>query len=372
MRRLVCLMVLSTLALGALASSASADISAIAFSRSASKDAGRHTAAGSWAMPAAGGTATMLADGFTPVLAPDGRSLAYVADDEDGRSLSIMVSEVDGSKPVVALGGLEGFYGRYAFSGSQVAVGAIDAGDYRATALTVANADGSNRRIAYTAPENYEVVGPAISPDGGEAILQLLGDGGLIELAVARLDGSGSTGLGIEGASPTYSPDGSRIAYFDCIRISPASNRSQCDLFVANRNGTGAVNVTNTPGLDELDPAFSPDGSKLAFEVGEHTITDPEGVATFISSSISTINVDGTGRADLTGALPGEEYGPSWANVASLPKPPPDPCKVAKKGIKKAKKRFVKLREKDAPAKKVAKAKAKIKEAKVEAKDACR
>jgi hypothetical protein len=354
------------LALGGLAPPASADVSAIAFGRSATRVDGRVTEAGVWAMPATGGVPTMLAKGGFPQFSPDGRRLAYSTYVDD--VAVIETSDIDGSNRTTAIADSteygEFFYGGFGFGpGNQVAVGLIDPSDGRAGELVVAEGDGANRRVVYSAPEGQEVIRPSFSPDGSEIVFQLLGSGSG-EIWVIGTDGSNLRRLTEGGAAPTYSPDGGTIAFFDCPR---QGDSFQCDVFAMNRDGSGVRNLTSTPDQDELYPAFSPDGAKLAIEIGERVVDD-----VFIPSRIETMNADGSARADLTGAIPGAEYGPTWANVAALPKPPADPCKKAKRKVQKAKKRFKKLRRKDAPKRALGKAKERIKEAKQEAKSICK
>ncbi|MHC4711172.1 MAG: TolB family protein [Planctomycetota bacterium] len=40
-----------------------------------------------------------------------------------------------------------------------------------------------------------------------------------------------------------------------------------CDIYVINADGTGAVNLTNDPALDRW-PAWSPDGTAIVFSSG--------------------------------------------------------------------------------------------------------
>src|SRR6185312_14670820 len=42
-------------------------------------------------------------------------------------------------------------------------------------------------------------------------------------------------------------------------------NGGHQDIFVTTASGTGLVNLTNTPGSDEIDPDWSPNGRQLAF-----------------------------------------------------------------------------------------------------------
>lgn len=75
------------------------------------------------------------------------------------------------------------------------------------------------------------------------------------ELWAVNPDGSASTRISEQfWGSFDWSPDGRRIAY-----------SYQGDIFVADPDGTNAVNVTDTPGISETDPAWSPDGREIAF-----------------------------------------------------------------------------------------------------------
>jgi Tol biopolymer transport system component len=67
-----------------------------------------------------------------------------------------------------------------------------------------------------------------------------------------------------------------------------------------NADGTGVKRLTDDPG-DDLLPAWSPDGTKIAFVRGVGTNPD-----------IYVMNADGTGASQLTND-PAEDLDPSWS-----------------------------------------------------------
>jgi Tol biopolymer transport system component len=80
------------------------------------------------------------------------------------------------------------------------------------------------------------------------------------------------------------------------------------DIWTINPDGSGAANVTagpSIPGFD-LEPDYSPDGTKIAFRSGR--------VAT---AEIYTVNADGTGLARLTFNSV-KDYTPAWSPDGSM------------------------------------------------------
>ena len=99
-------------------------------------------------------------------------------------------------------------------------------------------------------------------------VFQSVGDGSSPIEVVKPTGGTPSLLALPEGATePAWSPDGSKLAttLFNC-----ESDPCEYDIYVSEANGTGAVNVTRGRGLTgryKFSPAWSPEGGRIAFTV---------------------------------------------------------------------------------------------------------
>ena len=105
---------------------------------------------------------------------------------------------------------------------------------------------------------------PAYSPDGSKIAFVRNGTRGY-DIFVMNADGSGQKQLASTGSAdlqPAWSPDGKKIAFVS--NTFSLNRQSDYEIWVMNANGTNPAPITNTS-YSETQPAWSPDGSKIAF-----------------------------------------------------------------------------------------------------------
>ena len=169
-------------------------------------------------------------------------------------------------------------------------------------AIHTMNADGTGQRSLTPTGLNGE---PSWSPNGKLIVFGTLQFGKLATLSVMAANGSHVRKLlttplpckrfcGIFFGSPSFSPDGKRIAFVWHKNAGAA-------IFTMNAGGGGLKQVTpwQNGGLaDKID--WSPDGSRIAFS--SPGIGDRPG----ISSNVFTVRPDGSGRVKLTNSRGGK------------------------------------------------------------------
>jgi Tol biopolymer transport system component len=197
-----------------------------------------------------------------------------------------------------------------------------------------ATAPGANGKIYYQGPQSGED-GPAdiyrVNPDGGEPQDLTSGngfseerpnvsaDGRHVVFQSFRDEGWNIFSMNADGSSqvdltntldpvinfePTWSPDGSKVVFMR-QNLTPGEQ----DLWSVNANGTGAVNLTESPGAYETSAEFSPDGMKIVY------------VRSGPNNDIWVMNANGTGQTQLTETeFPTQNVAPTWS---------PDGTKIA-------------------------------------------
>src|SRR3954468_13314164 len=151
--------------------------------------------------------------------------------------------------------------------------------------------DGSAAKQVTTSGGTFT---PALSADGRRIAVNIQGD-----IVVMDADGGNRTNVtassGTTDSQPAWSPDGTRIAY------SSGSSGQPFRIWTIGADGTNPLPLTSTSSGD-FSPAWSPDGTRIAY------------VRTGNSTDIYTIGASAPGPETFYAGTPNSaEDQPSWA-----------------------------------------------------------
>lgn len=226
--------------------------------------------------PETGQLGPTIANGQDGITSPNGSKVAYVRDYDECQpepeggcraARDLLTANLDGTQErPVAIGGLlrDRLCPDWSPSGKQI-VFTWHEPNAGGSALAWVNADG-------TGYEDIVITGQVLgcgtfSPDGKKIAYQADQNIHVMDVANRKTTTLTADGSADGFSPPSWSPDGTRLAY---------TSSTDGKLYVMNSDGTNRVNLTDQSS-DQLfrqnTPVFSPDGQQIAFSAS----TDPNG-----------------------------------------------------------------------------------------------
>ncbi len=206
----------------------------------------------------------------------------------------------------------------YSSEGIQTSNSQGDSEVYRVNAL-----DGTGQTNLSNNGADVDDYDHAFSPDGtkiaytsyGKQTSNSQGDSEVYRMSAT--DGSGkknlsNNGSGVGDYSPTFSPDGTKVAYTSS-GIQTSNSQGDSEIYRMNTlDGLGKKNLSNNgSGVGDYLPLFSPDGTKIAYTSSGKQTSNPEG-----DTEIYRMNtLDGLGKKNLSNDAV-YDYNPDWGRQA--------------------------------------------------------
>jgi Tol biopolymer transport system component len=194
--------------------------------------------------------------------------------------------------------------------GTQIAVGELNpegegSGDDASQIVLIDVGSGGRTVIHRSVVGDGLDLFPAWSPDGDTILFTRIAVPDLAELWMMNVDGSDSHMVVRAAGAASWSPDGERIAYTSFQDRNGETCREECnpngELYVMDADGSHQTRLTRTDTISESAPTWSPDGTRIAY----FREADERG------SFIVTVGADGSCPVRIT-ASGGEDVFPAW------------------------------------------------------------
>lgn len=271
----------------------------------------RQGSSGIFTMNPDGSEQSKLGSGYSPSWSADGQKVVFerfTGESEEDFNQDIFVMDADGTDVQQVTSSRAYDYSPSFFPDGETIAFVRDS-PRNGTDIFTIKLDGSELTNLTDDPGFYEE-SVAVSPDGEKIAFSRYNRSS--EIFVMDSDGSTDpvnitkTGR-IDEFDPNWSPDGSRIAFTSYrFRFSEGAEQPEEDveISVMNSDGTQRKNLTESSAY-EGSPAFSPNGTRIVFSRFSFSRADGE------SADIFVMRADGTGVRQLTDTR-AFEWGPDW------------------------------------------------------------
>lgn len=253
------------------------------------------------------------ADDYGPDYGPDGDRITFTSD-RDGASDDVddvFVMKEDGSdqENLTRSPEADDSFSVWSPKGKEIAFTSDRDGNFEIYRM---KDDGRGQRNLTRNPADDS--GPAWSPDGKQIAFQSDRDGatggGFATFDIFEIKRSGARPMnltqtpGTNEVLPEWSPDGAWISF-----AGDNDGFFVLDIFKMRDDGSDRQNLTETPFAVEFFSAWSPDGKYISFD---STRDDPFISEEDVNEDIFTMKSDGSDETRISGIPGTDDYGPSW------------------------------------------------------------
>ncbi len=228
---------------------------------------------------------------IVPTWSPDGTRIAFASDRDGNYEIYVMNADGSGQTRLTNDSAIDSIP-TWSPDGTRLAFTSNRGGTHQ---VYVMNDDGSG--VVNLSNGLVSDIQPAWSPDGASIAFTRADD-----VWTMDADGGNQTrltvDLALDGLSG-WSPDSGTIAF---ANNSNGGGAAHFDIYLMTRGGSPLGNLTDTWGYTETRPSWSPDGTRIAY-AGSATATGPY--------DIWVMDADGSDPVKVVES-PGSDYWPDW------------------------------------------------------------